>query len=1011
MKEFFPFRLDTANQCLWRGKTQVPIRPKAFAVLSYLVGHPGRLVTQNELLEALWPDTFVQPEVLKSHILEVRAALGDSPKQPSFIETLPRRGYRFIKEVTATAGQESVPDVEPRVRIIGRERELEELHICLRRACAGEIQVLFGTGEAGIGKTTLADAFTREARERIPGIRVARGQCVEGYGVQEPYYPVLMALAKLLREEEELVALLAAHAPTWLVQFPGLLKAEHRQTLQREILGATRQRMLRELCEVLPMISAQQPLLLLLEDIHWADAATVDLIATIAHSRGPARLLLMATYRPVEVVLSQHPLKTVKQDLAVHRLCQELAIGPLGEVEVAQYLTAQSPGHSLPLGLAGLMHWFSEGNPLFLRAALDHLLACGHLSCAEGGWSVNVPLAEIEMEVPESLRQMLELQVERLSKDERQALEAASVCGVFFLAGIGAAAGEFDLEKYEAICQRLAQQGQFLRAASNGYQFVHAFYRQAIYDRLPPQRRSRLHLRVGESLEALYSEAPGKIASELALHFEAGCDWSRAAKYLQLAAGNKGQRFAYREAASDLERVLELLAKLPVAQGAAAELEVMQKLGSIYFALEDPSRAILTLENVARRAALAGDSLTEINVLVQMGIILGRASVPQAVNIAKRLFELCDREKDAVLRARARMGALMLQLVAGESDEHDAQQFRTELAQVRSYVDPRALAAHSSEYALFQFLSSRYQDSIHTLEENLPILVEAGDIRHRAGLAFLIMGFIFCGDWGKALRTAQHAIATAQKNGNHRWEYALRLYQAWPHLFAQDWSGGLELCEAALPMLSDPYQAMFLRQGRILAGTALACLGKYELASESLSQARDGMDTEPVVLNSYWKMPLQSALTELSLQRGNLEQARIEVQRFIESSLATAERTWQALAWESAARVALAGSDLLDGQNCIRKAIAAMQGFDLPIASWRVHATAIQLLPETAEDHRQLAASGILRLAESLKEFPSLQQTFLSSKSVRSATLPKAISGEMPAALAWQSWSKRPIGA
>src|SRR5713101_8545716 len=105
MKEFSPFRFDTVNQCLWRGmgradKERILLTPKAFAVLRYLVEHPGRLVTHAELLKTLWPDTTVQPEVLKSHILEIRNALGDRPKNPLFIETLPRRGYQFIARVS-----------------------------------------------------------------------------------------------------------------------------------------------------------------------------------------------------------------------------------------------------------------------------------------------------------------------------------------------------------------------------------------------------------------------------------------------------------------------------------------------------------------------------------------------------------------------------------------------------------------------------------------------------------------------------------------------------------------------------------------------------------------------------------------------------------------------------------------------------------------------------------------------------------------------------------------------
>src|SRR5215468_11304663 len=141
MKAFPPFRLDAADQALWRDDQRVPLTPKAFAVLNYLVEHAGRLVTQAELLEALWPDTFVQPEVLKSQILDVRTALGDRPKEPLFIETVPRRGYRFIAPVRETGM--SVPAIaEPAAPrpagkgIAGRARALEELRACLQRAAA-----------------------------------------------------------------------------------------------------------------------------------------------------------------------------------------------------------------------------------------------------------------------------------------------------------------------------------------------------------------------------------------------------------------------------------------------------------------------------------------------------------------------------------------------------------------------------------------------------------------------------------------------------------------------------------------------------------------------------------------------------------------------------------------------------------------------------------------------------------------------------------------------------------
>ena len=246
-KEFPPFRLDTVNQCLWRreecgGEERILLKPKAFAILRYLVDHAGRLVTQDELLDAVWPDTHVQPEVLKRHMLDIRHELGDDAKNPRFIETLPRRGYQFIAPVRRQ--RQLRLNRPPRqfpvqTSLVGRDQALGELRAYLARALGGHRQIVFVTGEPGIGKTSLVDEFQRQAGAG-GGMRIARGQCVEGYGGSEPYYPVLEALGNLGRGPggDSVVQILAAQAPTCLVQFPSLVKREQREILQREIQGA-----------------------------------------------------------------------------------------------------------------------------------------------------------------------------------------------------------------------------------------------------------------------------------------------------------------------------------------------------------------------------------------------------------------------------------------------------------------------------------------------------------------------------------------------------------------------------------------------------------------------------------------------------------------------------------------------------------------------------------------------------------------------------------------------------
>jgi len=600
MPHFHPFRLDTVNQCLWRrrdsgNEERVLLPPKAYGVLRHLMERAGRLVTQDELLDAVWPDTHIQPEGLKNQILHIRRVLGDHAKRPRFIETLPRRGYRFIGADGKSEAQKPAVQGRPAPsNLVGRERALGELGDGLRRALQSERQIAFVTGESGIGKTALLDAFQRLAEADAPGLRIARGQCVEGYGGKEPYYPMLEALGQLCRGHggDSVVSTLAAQAPTWLAQFPALLTDEHRETLQREILGATRERMLREISEALETITLENPLLLVFEDLQWVDQATVDLISALARRRAPARLMLIGTYRPVDLALADHPLKALKQDLLLHKLCQEIALEPLSEADISAFLAAPSPEASEPAGLAKLMHRHSGGNPLFLVAALEHLTQRGLISRESGAWQMRQPLEQIVVGVPEGLRHLIEAQIERLSVEEQRALEAASIAGAAFTVDIGAATAGMTAEDFEDLCDRLSHRHCIVRVAatqalasanaSPRYEFVHELYREVFYQRQAPGRRAKLHRRVGEALEVRFSQRLSDVAPDLADHFEKSADWPRAIRYLRLAADRAGRRYAHREATVLLQQALGLGSGLPDSDRASTKTAISEKLATIY---------------------------------------------------------------------------------------------------------------------------------------------------------------------------------------------------------------------------------------------------------------------------------------------------------------------------------------------------------------------------------------------------------------------------------------------
>ena len=333
---FSGFRLDATNEQLSQGVQAIPLRPKAFAVLAHLVEHAGQLVTKQQLLEAVWPGTFVTDAVLKDSIRQLRDALGDDAESPRFIETAHRRGYRFIGRISDEAAvsqshaeASTAVDNDAGTRsagVLGREGELASMSRWLERARQGERQVVFVTGEPGIGKTTLVTAVRDEAAAR--GFSMAWGQCLEQYGAGEAYLPVLDGLSRLGRTSNgaRLAQLLHEHAPTWLLELPSLLPAGEREALRQQVPGTTRERMLRELAGAIEAITVEVPLMIVLEDLHWSDYSTLDLISYLARRRDRARLIVVGTYRPVDVILGEHPLKAVKRELQAHGLCKELPL-------------------------------------------------------------------------------------------------------------------------------------------------------------------------------------------------------------------------------------------------------------------------------------------------------------------------------------------------------------------------------------------------------------------------------------------------------------------------------------------------------------------------------------------------------------------------------------------------------------------------------------------------------------------------------------------------------------
>ena len=564
---FGPFHIDGTQGRLWRGEQGIALRPQSLALLRYLVAHPGRLVTKAEVRQHVWVGTHVTDTVLRVSVHEIRQALGDGVAAPRYLETVGGQGYRFL------LGEDDSPPPLMTGPLVGRQSEVEAVAQRFQRAAQGTRQLVLVSGEAGIGKTTVVEmVLAHEGPGR--GVRIARGQCAEHYGEGEPYLPILEALGQLCRgpRPADVLAVLRRYAPLWLVQLLGVLSEAELERLQRQVQGATAGRMLRELAEALEVLSADVPLLLVLEDLQWSDRSTVEALAYLAQRRGPARLLVLGTYRPVEVALRAHPLRGMVQELGGRGQAVDMRLELLPAEAVTAYVTERLGG-PVAAPLAALIFERTEGNALFLVNIVEHLVQQGWVVWRAGQWTLRVESEAQVASLPEGIRQLLLRRLQALPPEVYRVLEAASVVGKAFTVAAVAASSQVPVEDVETVCEGLAAQQHLiddagLRVWPDGtrggrYRFQHALYQQVLYEQIGTARRGQLHRRIGVRLEAGYGAQVGKIAAQLAVHFERSGATAQAVRYAQQAADNAVRRNAHHEAVTALRKGLALLATLP----------------------------------------------------------------------------------------------------------------------------------------------------------------------------------------------------------------------------------------------------------------------------------------------------------------------------------------------------------------------------------------------------------------------------------------------------------------
>jgi DNA-binding CsgD family transcriptional regulator/tetratricopeptide (TPR) repeat protein len=483
--------------------------------------------------------------------------------------------------------------VLPPAHFVGREAELRELLAALERASAGRGQVLLLVGEPGIGKTRLAEELSGSAREC--GALVLWGQCYEWEGAP-PYWPWVQALRACLRalDVDTLraalgrgVADIAQVVPEVGEVVPDLPDLPPLEPAQ------ARFRLFDSLATFLGNLARSRPLVIVLEDLHWADKPSLLLLQFLARAARDARLLVLGTYRNVEVG-RQHPLAEALAELARQPESRRVMLRGLPRDDVARYV-ALVAGREPPGALVDAVYHETEGNPFFVSEVVRLLAADGALARPDA--------AAWDPRVPESVREVVGRRLERLSADCNRILSVAAVIGREFSLPLLERASELDAGRLLDLLDE-AVQAQIVHEQDSlaHYRFSHVLIQETLYDELSTATRVRLHARTGEALEQLHAANTDVVVADLARHFFQAAPLGKADQaiaYAVQAAEQANTQIAWEEAARHFERALQAL-DLIDRSDSRQRCTLLLALAEAQYRSGDAARA----ESTFRRAAM-----------------------------------------------------------------------------------------------------------------------------------------------------------------------------------------------------------------------------------------------------------------------------------------------------------------------------------------------------------------------------------------------------------------------
>ncbi|MFN0112193.1 MAG: serine/threonine-protein kinase PknK [Blastocatellia bacterium] len=743
------------------------------------------------------------------------------------LESALREIERQQNSGTAGSGALLPPVLLSARRTVGRKPERLELRAAFNSAKSGRGSLLCVAGEPGIGKTTLVEDFLTELAADGQ-CTIARGRCSERLAGTEAYLPLLEALENLLAKKAPTIVgqvpnlpynnnaasavgqvgnlpyneKMKQLAPTWYAQVVPLSgDSEESVRLLAEVKAASQERMKRELASFLQAVAQAQPLVIFFDDLHWADVSTIDLLSFLAGKFDALNVLVVVTYRPSDMLLAKHPFLQIKPDLQARGVCRELLLEFLTESEIAEYLALEFPGHRFPPEFLKLIHAKTEGSPLFMADLVRYLRDRGVIAEEESTRGACVPilaqaLPDIERELPESVRGMIERKIAQLSEDDRKLLTAASVQGYEFDSAVVAQALNLDADEVEERLEKLERVFAFVKLTNETefpnheltlkYRFVHVFYQNLLYAGLRTRQKVSLSREVAQALESFYSKQTKQVANELATLYETAREFAPAADYFLLAAEHSSQIFAVQEAEQLARRGLTMIEKLPddaARQTKELPLQILLAnalIATLGYSASEVEQAYLRGHELCQSL---GDAADPLPILGGLGLFRSmRGQFQAGREMAEEFLEIARRKHDPAELFGQQMIAFSAYypgdlLGAIKLYQECATAYEPALHRPLAWVYGDDLGSSTQAYlSLLQWQAGYPEQAFQHLEESLRLAQEVSQANSQAfSLYFKAYQHLLRRAPDEALRWADQTIAVCAEHGLPFWMATAKL--------------------------------------------------------------------------------------------------------------------------------------------------------------------------------------------------------------------------------------------